>query len=372
MHRQFLAWLSTVLTVAAFPTFPALADTAQPTAAHPLIKLPSEGSLSIIVVRGPAWKMGNDIDNQVRELTKAKDFNGLDALADKLRKSRGTYPNGIWYLEAFYNDFLNIKNEEGDAAWQARIAMIEDWIKQKPTSPTARAALAKAWISFAWRARGSGYADSVTKEGWAKFEERLHKSEEAIKQAEALPVKCPELYVAKLILAKALSWEKPEFNKVFDTAVKFEPSYMGFYREKMVYLLPRWSGEQGEFEKFISARADKLGGKAGDIFYAEMVWRYNRDNWDGDELFKNTTLSYARAKKGLQFMIKDAADPLPMQSELAELAVIADDMATAKEMFTKMGNRCDLFMWKYKSWYISRRQAAFSETPAKTDGPDDQ
>jgi hypothetical protein len=67
------------------------------------------------------------------------------------------------------------------------------------------------------------------------------------------------------ILAKGQSWERSRYEKNFEAAIAFEPTYHYFYSEKAQYLLPRWSGEEGEWERFAEETSKRLGGKLGSI-----------------------------------------------------------------------------------------------------------
>jgi Fur family transcriptional regulator, ferric uptake regulator len=55
-------------------------------------------------------------------------------------------------------------------------------------------ALAAAYLRFAWKARGGGYANKVVPEGWKTFRERVQRTQEVLEEPRSLPAKDPERY----------------------------------------------------------------------------------------------------------------------------------------------------------------------------------
>jgi hypothetical protein len=71
-------------------------------------------------------------------------------------------------------------------------------------------------------------------------------------------------------------WNLAAYDKVFNEAVAFESTYTYFYNNKVMYLLPRWFGQEGDWQKFAAQSADKMGSEAGDILYARIGWRVHK------------------------------------------------------------------------------------------------
>jgi hypothetical protein len=68
----------------------------------------------------------------------------------------------------------------------------------RPQSVTARVALARAYLNYAYDARGEGNAGTVSDSGWKLFAERTAEGKRILDEASALPTKCPEWYIAML------------------------------------------------------------------------------------------------------------------------------------------------------------------------------
>jgi hypothetical protein len=329
-------------------------------ATAPTIKLPAEGTLAIEIVRGPEQLAKSALRAQVEDLYKKRNFSGLDALADSLLSTKKTYWSGDWYIETFMNELETLGAGRGsNADYKKYVDFLNDWIKKSPKSATPRAALVEAWIKYAWKARGGGYADSVTDEGWKLMGERL-KIGASVADA-AKDMHTPTLYTARETLALGQSWSKKEFNKVFDEAIKYNPDYFEIYFRKIYFLLPRWNGSAGEFESFLNRTANTMGGDKGDIFYARMVNRFYRSRLEGDAVFKNTELSWKRTKKGFELLQKQYPNSLDVQSAYARLATVAGDEEVAKAMMAKIGNRCNKDSWT-RAEFIKAKQKAASHT----------
>src|SRR5260370_14273316 len=67
------------------------------------------------------------------------------------------------------------------------------------------------------------------------------------------------------------SWPVTEARALFEEANKFEPEYYTYARDLASYLLPKWSGEPGDTEKFVQEIADRIGGVKGAILYFQLA-----------------------------------------------------------------------------------------------------
>ena len=102
---------------------------------------------------------------------------------------------------------------------------LKQWTAARPQSITAHLCLAKFWIDYAWKARGSGYAHTVTSRGWDVMGERLEYAHEELAAAAPLKPRCPVFYDIMQNLALGQGWERESYDTVFSEAVAFEPNY---------------------------------------------------------------------------------------------------------------------------------------------------
>ncbi len=103
----------------------------------------------------------------------------------------------------------------------------------------------------AWAARGSGFASTVTEEGWQGFEEHLPLARAAFERAyEAAPGR-PETAAAMIAVARDTS-PSPlrEMRLWFDRAVAAEMDWYPAYQSFTWGLLPRWHGSHDQLYEF--------------------------------------------------------------------------------------------------------------------------
>jgi len=248
----------------------------------------------------------------------AQQYDELDTLARKYRSSKECYADGIWKLKEVYEGLVPDESES-DARWERRLAAIRVWVKAKPESITARVALADVLISYAWKARGSGYANTVSQNGWNLFRERLKESVQVLNDSKNFKETCPRWWSNMLSASLGLGVERQTYEAVFKEAVKSEPANAGYYVQMAHYLLPRWHGKPNDISVFLKNAADQIGGDDGDTLYAQVSWYLQ--GIEGN-VFDNCNLSWERADHGFQVLEKRFPNSPLVQNGRAYIAVI--------------------------------------------------
>lgn len=115
------------------------------------------------------------------------------------------------------------------------------------------------WLSFvlagehhireAWRARGGGYADTVTAEGWRKFSSELAEARQCLTQAWHLRPGLP-LAPARMIYVSLGSSGITEMRLWFDRAVTAQLDYPRAWSDLRWGLRPRWHGDLDAMRDF--------------------------------------------------------------------------------------------------------------------------
>jgi Domain of unknown function (DUF4034) len=288
----------------------------------------------------------------------AKDYDHLEALAGKLRSSKAKWPIGQWKVADVYAAFTP-SDREPLAQWETRLLSLRDWVAARPESISARVAMANFLVDYAWKARGSGWASTVTDEGWQLFSRRLNQAQAALNTAKTLDQKCPVMWSVQMTVALGLSAEKSEFNSIFHDATNAAPDYEAYYARRAVYLQPRWEGDPGEWEADLAKSADRLGGENGDELYAQVIWCIHT-GVSFTNIFHQNNLSWARVNRGFEVIEKHFPDSLAAKEEHAHLAVLAGDKATARKYFGLTGGKVDLSAWKTVSDYARLASWAYA------------
>jgi hypothetical protein len=301
------------------------------------------------------------LKKQTGDLFQAKNFEAIDVLAAKYRKSEECYANGIWKLNEIYAA-LDLPEEASETEWTNHLQTLRDWIGARPESITPRVALAESLTSYAWKARGGGWANSVTDQGWEHFGERLKESVRVLVAAKKLKEKCPRWYSVMMTCALGLSMDRADYDQLFEEAISSHPSYTMYYRRRAYFLLPRWNGKEGEWEEDLRKSADKLGGDAGDLLYARVVWEMHGGRYFGN-IFSETQISWPRVNNGFAIMIKSFPDSFSAKSERAYLAALAKDRENFKTYLDELEMKVDPSVWHTKENFNKFARVAYGGKP---------
>jgi len=299
------------------------------------------------------------IISQARALFGSRDFAALDKQAHELREKKRIFPNGTSALRRLYIGIEKIDKKAPDAQWTALIDALNEWIKQKPESITPRVALGETLVSYAWKARGTGYADTITEEGGKLMAERLAVAHKVLFEARNLGEKCPQLWLAAQDVALGEGWDANTYNALCDEGLSLFPENQTIYLYKAYELQPRWYGKPGEWEQFATASAAKVGGDEGEILYARIIWYLNAKGLFKN-IFKDSTVKWERVRGSFEVLQKRYPDSLQVISEFARLSCNAGDWKKARELFTTIGFRVDSSVWTNKEHFVRYRSDAYA------------
>jgi hypothetical protein len=305
----------------------------------------------------------SEYSDTARRLLAAGKFDQLDCLADGVRASRERFSGGMWKLHLLYAGLAkplpgSVHATESD--WQALLADLHKWANQKPKSITAHIALASAYMEYAWLARGSGSADTVSSSGWDLFESRVAKAKQLLDDEDALPTKCPEWFVIMLKVAQAQGWEMDRSRALFETAVSFEPGYYYYSRVYANFFLPQWFGGEGDVEKFSEQIADEARGEKGDALYFQIA------NYMICGCPDEPKMSWPRILKGFEASEKLYGPSMLNLNLLAKMASRFTDLdaITANKAFGRIGDQWDEDTWGTREKFDSIKDWTAGYAPA--------
>jgi hypothetical protein len=148
--------------------------------------------------------------------------------------------------------------------------------------------------------------------------------------------------------------DRDALEKLFDAGVKLEPTFYYIHQAKASYLLPRWFGQPGEWERFADEAALKLGGHQGDIvffaIYSQMMSMH-------DITFMNS--HHAAVPKliaGFRSIEKLYGASAHRLNEACFFASSGNDSQATAELFDRIGEDFDLAVWRSKQSFGIIRQ----------------
>jgi len=318
--------------------------------------------------RATAW--ANDIHNngeisygETVVLLCENKYSILESIASRLRTEKSRYTNGNWQLHNFYQGV-------GDG-WRGRRdfstvkPQFEEWIKQQPGSITARIAMAKAYKTLAWDARGSGYANEVSEKDWETFKENLLKAQQILTEAEDLNAHDPELYETWVEIGMGLNKTHEEMDALFEKGIAIERNYWPLYTAIGFDLAPIWHGRHGELEAFARRAVELTRQDEGQILYAKIAqMMVGKKNYEPPQ-YKQLGFSYQMLKQSNQDLIErypDAKDNYLLNASCF-LACAYNDKDEAKDLLVQIGSNWnksvlhneDIFN-KYKNWVLTKTE----------------
>jgi hypothetical protein len=316
---------------------------------------PEAGPPAELVVRNENRER-EEFGRAMRVLLQARQYDSLDRIARDLRQQKAKWPNGYWKLRSFYlYGFDQPDVTSSETQWKTLLSQLRDWAATRPNSVTARVALATALVGYGWHARGEGWGHEVSDAGNHLFEERLSQADSVLVSARRLPESCPGTAAMLQRVAMGLGWPRTAYDSLVKAAIQSEPTFELYYEQAATYLLPRWYGKDGEWERFASDVADQLGGAEGDAMYARIVW--SKDEYY-KEVFKESAASWERTSRGYQQLLHTYPHSLELQSQYAFLAAEADDRDQARALVDRLGPRVDPAVWKTRDYFVSIRDWA--------------
>lgn len=303
-----------------------------------------EGSISI-------WKLSGFPENRQVELQRAlhewlseKDFARLDALARWVQETPNSVPGSAPAFRFATLTQYVISPPLGTPDFFERL---EAWHQDARKSQLASVCLAEAYIDAAWEARGAGFANTVTEEGFRVFAERMGQAHDLLKpmiDAGGAPAKAYELLFR---VATAQSWERETTTKYAEKLLKEWPEYYPAHAEIAVKRLPRWGGAAGDSAEYAKLVDSKIGGDKGAAVYAGIA-NWVRNYFPESQFLPATGFDYERIRDG--YLGRVNAEPSDVEAILYGMlfAKIASDRETGLLLQEKLTPYLDT--WWLRDW----------------------
>ena len=202
----------------------------------PKIEASSYASAFKLAMMQAAFYNGHRVDERGKK-TDAERLPRILALAKATVADKTllpTYRRQVWStaIDAFNRPDESIADALGDAI--ASVPDADAWL--------ANVGLAEVEIKRAWAARGTGFANTVTAEGWREFARHLELARDhcrrAIEVDDALPQPCASM----LTIAMGEDSDANISRAWFENTIARQVDYRSAYKNYLYSLLPRWGG----------------------------------------------------------------------------------------------------------------------------------
>jgi len=263
-------------------------------------------------------------------------FEELEKLFERWNNPGERLLDGTWKLSAFSVGVQNFYAEGN--LWPHRYEPLKQWRLRFPKSKAAAVAEANYWRTYAWHARGPGFANTVTKEGWALFNERIERAEQALLESKEYASDNPLWYREYLEVALSMGWPRSEFRKLFDEAVAKAPLFYHHYYAMTIKLTPAWGGNYEQLEKFAQQSIRRADMSEGASLYARLYWMIDSQLPLNFDLFRDSRVSWPTLQRAFDELRTQRPKSKWILHAYASFACRARDRTTYLRLRAQMGN----------------------------------
>jgi len=225
--------------------------------------------------------------------------------------------------------------------FQAAFDKVDAAMAQSPELKVARL-LAKGdfMMRYAWDARGTGLADTITEDGGKKFDERLVEAGKALTEAWEAQNDCSQAATLMLSIVKGGSGNREEMEKWFQRAMEADGNNYVACTEKMDFLEPKWHGSPEEMMEFGKACRDTKNWRAGIPMLIVDV--YSTQGRKGTPEEKNKYFTDKQVREDIKTVFEDYLlhfpDNTAVRSRYAGFCAYCQRVADAHRQFQLLGD----------------------------------
>jgi rhomboid protease GluP len=178
------------------------------------------------------------------------------------------------------------------------LRLTAEWRRAYPRSPLPTLIEAMAFEDWAWAARGSGYANSVSGASWMLFSARIEMAAASLRAAPKTAGATPLWYQLSLEVGIAQSRDLAALRGIFDAGAAPFPDYMPLYRQMLRALMPRWLGSYLKVDQFINAEYANSAPRLGFQLYTRLYWMFADLSGDDVDIFTDGLADWNSMKRG--------------------------------------------------------------------------
>jgi hypothetical protein len=291
---------------------------------------------------GAVWTPSDDGPNGIARVTQNasmllsnKRFADLDALIERYNTLQYRLDDGRFKLSViglFFEQSLGANGDSIDSELQS-------WVKENPKSAGAAIATATAWSNAAWRARGNGTANTVSREGWKLFHERLQRALAALRESESYASSNPLWYTEYMQVNLGLDVPLSEQLAIYERGTEAFPEFFPLHMQMMVALLPQWQGSYKAEAAFIDLASAHSPPTVRAETYTRLWWRANQLTDLDVDIFRDMGASWPRMKEGFESLMKTYPNSRWNRSNFAAFACDAGDVSTYVRLRAELGEK---------------------------------
>lgn len=213
--------------------------------------------------------------------------------------------------------------------------VFEEWNKnyrrKVPGSAFAPILEALQYDAKAWRARGGGFASTVSPEGWRLFRSRSKKAWDVLQAAKASSSRLPSWYELSITIGMNAELPHEQVTAAFNEGIRKFPGYHALYFNYIRQFTPKWGGSFEEAADFINAQVAAKTNPDGEVLYARLYWVVDQIEGGDIDFFEDSRVDWARMRNGFELMMKQFPASGWNQANFAVYACRAGDARTYRK-----------------------------------------
>jgi len=189
------------------------------------------------------------------------------------------------------------------------------------------------------------------------FKDRLNQGAFYLNASRRLSPGNPQWFGTALRIAMGSGWGRGQVEMLIKDAAAIEPLYQHAYAVMAIYLLPRWYGEPGDWEKFAQDTADRIGGVEGSAVYNHIALRVANYHNNSRAYFETNDVHWRKLQWSFADREKLYGAGLQPLNEMLKLCAGVDDKTAARAFMKRVGDNWDQSVWRtrqafdvYKAW----------------------
>ena len=239
--------------------------------------------------------------------------------------------------------------------WKGWFSKLDAWKAAFPDSLTQPVARAEALVNYAWEARGGGYANTVTGEGWKLLAERLGQARGVLEDAAKLPVRDPHWYNVMQSVALGEGWDRDRSEALFAEAVAAEPTYYHYYFSRTSAELPRWAPIRTPGSTSPRRPPARTTPTRASLFIRGSSGP-TKGRWEA--AFKTRGSTGKKSGQGFRDIEKRYPNSNWNLNNFCRFACLAGDRETAHELFDRLGDAVSIPTWGNRTGFEGWRRWA--------------
>ncbi len=197
------------------------------------------------------------------------------------------------------------------------------------------------YINYAWEARGGGWANTVTPQGWRDFAARLATAEEALTRAWELDPTNAGPPTKMLTVALGEDKDRDEMEKWFQRAMDANPDNYDACTSKLYYLEPKWHGSPEAMLEFGHQCFDSQNWH-GDVAFVLLDAHIALSKYQPDpKLYYRNEIVWSDFCTVYTAYLNAYPTDDQIRSKFAYYACLCGHWTEANDLFKKLGGNAD-------------------------------